>query len=99
MTYVLMGAVSLGLLWAIMTIGVFITYRLLKIADLTVEGSIAMGGAIGALSITSGINPYLAVIFAMFGGMVAGLAKVLDATKDNDTEPESITPPLPTKHQ
>jgi putative tryptophan/tyrosine transport system permease protein len=81
MTYVLMGAVSLGLLWAIMTIGVFITYRLLKIADLTVEGSIAMGGAIGALSITSGINPYLAVLFAMFGGMLAGLITGLLHTK------------------
>ena len=40
---ILMGAISLGLLWAVMTIGVFITYRILNIADLTVEGSIAMG--------------------------------------------------------
>ncbi|HHY81229.1 MAG TPA: ABC transporter permease [Clostridiales bacterium] len=71
---VLMGAVSLGLLWAVMTIGVFITYRVLNIADLTVEGSIAMGAAIAAKCIISGINPYLATCLALLGGMAAGLA-------------------------
>lgn len=81
MLYILLGAISLGLLWAVMTIGVYITYRLLSIADLTVEGSIAMGGAIAALSISSGLNPYLAVILAMFGGMIAGLATGLLHTK------------------
>lgn len=81
MLYILLGAISLGLLWAVMTIGVYITYRLLSIADLTVEGSIAMGGAIAALSISNGINPYLAVILAMFGGMLAGLATGLLHTK------------------
>ena len=71
---ILMGAISLGLLWAVMTIGVYITYRILDIADLTVEGSIAMGAAIAAQAITSGMNPYAATGLAILGGMAAGLA-------------------------
>lgn len=70
---ILMGAVSLGVLWAVMTIGVFITYRILNIADLTVEGSIAMGAAIVARGITMGMNPYAATLLALIGGMAAGL--------------------------
>lgn len=46
MLNIVLGAVSLGLLWAIMTLGVFLTYRILDYADLTVEGSITMGAAI-----------------------------------------------------
>ncbi len=60
-----------------MTIGVYITYRILNIADLTVEGSITTGAAIAAVSITHGINPYLSVLFALFGGMAAGLITAL----------------------
>lgn len=73
MLQIILGAISLGLLWAVMTIGVYITYRILDIADLTVEGSIAMGAAIAAQAITNGINPYTATIMALMGGMVAGL--------------------------
>ncbi|HHU49248.1 MAG TPA: ABC transporter permease [Clostridiales bacterium] len=70
---ILMGAISLGLLWAVMTIGVFITYRILNIADLTVEGSIAMGAAIAAQGITMGMSPHAATLLALIGGMTAGL--------------------------
>ncbi|MDF2522734.1 MAG: transporter permease [Clostridiales bacterium] len=73
MLQILMGAVSLGLVWAIMTIGVYITYRILDIADLTVEGSIAMGAAIAATAISSGMNPFAATILALLGGLAAGL--------------------------
>jgi putative ABC transport system permease protein len=73
MLEILLGAVSLGTLWAVMTIGVFITYRILNIADLTVEGSIAMGAAIAARGITMGMNPYVATLLALIGGMAAGL--------------------------
>lgn len=73
MLQILLGAVTLGLLWAVMTIGVYITYRILNIADLTVEGSIAMGAAIAAQAIYNGINPYAATFLAMLGGMAAGL--------------------------
>jgi putative ABC transport system permease protein len=73
MLEIIKGAVSLGLLWAVMTIGVYITYRILNIADLTVEGSIALGAAIAAQAIVSGANPYIASFISILGGMAAGL--------------------------
>lgn len=81
MLQIILGAVMLGLLWAVMTIGVYITYRILGIADLTVEGSIALGAAIAAQAIYSNINPYVATFFALIGGMMAGLATGLLHTK------------------
>ena len=81
MLQILLGAVSLGLLWAVMTIGVYISFRILNIADLTVEGSIVMGASIAAKAITDGINPYIAVLLAIFGGMAAGLVTGLLHTK------------------
>ncbi len=81
MLEIIKGAVSLGLLWAIMTIGVYITYRILNIADLTVEGSIAMGAAIAAQAITNGINPYVATGISLLGGMAAGLVTGILHTK------------------
>ena len=78
---VLWGAVSLGLLWAVMTIGVYITYRILDIADLTVEGSIATGAAVAAQCIVSGISPVLATLLATVAGMLAGLITGLLHTK------------------
>ena len=65
MLQIILGAVSLGLLWAIMTIGVYITYRILDIADLTVEGSLPLGAAIAASAISTGVNPYLATGMAL----------------------------------
>ena len=81
MLQILQGSVSLGLLWAIMTIGVFITYRILDYADLTVEGSITTGAAVAATLITGGMNPYLATFFAFLSGMAAGLVTGLLHTK------------------
>jgi len=73
MLEIIKGAVSLGLLWAVMTIGVYIIYRILNIADLTVEGSIAFGAAIAAQAIVSGADPYIASFISILGGMAAGL--------------------------
>lgn len=81
MLQIILGAISLGLIWAIMTIGVYITYRILEIADLTVEGSLAMGAAIAATSIFNGVNPYVATGIALLGGMGAGLITGLFHTK------------------
>jgi len=81
MLQILMAAVSLGLLWAIVTIGVYITYRILGIADLTVEGSIVMGAAIAAITISRGINSYVAIGFAFLGGLGAGFITGLLHTK------------------
>lgn len=67
------GAFGQGLAWGIMAIGVYITFRILDIADLTVDGSLATGGAVAALCITLGWNPWLALLMAILAGMLAGL--------------------------
>ena len=81
MEQILLGAVSLGLLWSIMTLGVYISYRILDVADLSVEGSITLGAAICAGMITAGGDPVLALVIAFFGGMGAGLVTGLLHTK------------------
>ena len=67
------GAFGQGLVWGIMAIGVYITYRILDIADLTVDGSLATGGAVAAIAISLGVNPWLAVLLAVLAGMLAGM--------------------------
>ena len=66
------GAVSQGVLWGIMAIGVYLTFRILDVADLSVDGSFATGGSICAVMIVNGMNPLLAVLLATAGGVVAG---------------------------
>lgn len=69
----LQGAVAQGVLWGIMVLGVYITYRLLDIADLTVDGSFAMGGCVCAVMILNyGMDPVMALIMATVAGMTAG---------------------------
>ena len=68
------SAVSQGVIWGIMAIGVYITYRILDVADLTVDGSIATGGAVAAVLIISGCNAWVALLAAFLVGMLAGLA-------------------------
>ena len=67
------GAVSQGVIWGIMAIGVYITYRILDVADLTVDGSIATGGAVAAVLIISGCNAWVALVAAFVVGMLTGL--------------------------
>lgn len=78
---IIIGAVSLGLLWSVMTVGVFVSYRILDYADLTVEGSITMGAAIAAKLISDGVNPFIATGLAMLGGLAAGCVTGLLNTK------------------
>ena len=68
----MLGAVSQGILWGVMVLGVFITYKLLDIADLTVDGSFALGGSVCAVLVVSGVDPVLAIFAAMLAGMIAG---------------------------
>ena len=75
------GSVGQGLMWGIMAIGVYITYRVLDIADLTVDGSLATGGAVCVLLTVNGVNVWLAVIAALLVGMAAGLVTGLFHTK------------------
>lgn len=67
------GAVSLGLIWGIMAIGLYITYKILEISDLTVDGSICTGAAVCAMLITGGVNPWVAMLCAMLAGGLCGL--------------------------
>ena len=67
------GAISLGLIWGLMAIGVFITYKVLDFADLTVDGSICTGGAVCAVLMAAGVNAWAAIIVALIAGALAGL--------------------------
>ncbi|MBQ8733326.1 MAG: ABC transporter permease [Anaerotignum sp.] len=68
------GSIAQGLIWGIMAIGVYMTYKVLDFADLTVDGSIATGGATAVMLMLSGQNVYVALIGATIAGMLAGLA-------------------------
>lgn len=67
------GSVAQGLIWGILAIGVYITFKVLDYADLTVDGSLATGGAVAVMCIINGTNPYLALLLAFAAGMLAGL--------------------------
>lgn len=66
------GACAQGLILGLLALGVYITYKLLDFADLTVDGSMATGGAVAVMLIRAGMNPWLALIFAFLAGMAAG---------------------------
>ena len=66
------GALAQGLIWGIMAIGVYITFRLLDFADLTVDGSLATGGAVAVMLIRADVNPVIALVAAFVAGMLAG---------------------------
>ena len=67
------GAVAQGLIWGIMAVGVYITYKLLDIADLTVDGSICTGAAVCTMMLLSGRSLWLAVLCAVAAGLLAGV--------------------------
>ncbi len=69
----LLGAVEIGLIFALVALGVYISFRLLRFPDLTVDGSFPLGGAVCAVLIVAGVNPWLASIAAAGAGAVAGL--------------------------
>lgn len=81
MVDVLLGALALGLLWSIMTLGVYISYRILDIADLTAEGSLTLGAAVAGAMIVKGLNPFLGTVCALVAGLLAGLCTGLLHTK------------------
>ena len=66
------GSLELGLIYSLVAIGVFISFRVLDFPDLTVDGSFPMGAAIAGILIVEGFNPWLATAIAMMGGAMAG---------------------------
>ena len=67
------GAVAQGLIWGIMAIGVYITYKILDVADLTVDGSMCTGGAVSIMMMLNGYNVWVSLLAAFIAGMLAGL--------------------------
>ena len=67
------GSVAQGLIWGVMAIGVYITFKILDFADLTVDGSIATGGAVAVMMMLSGQNVGVALVAATIAGMLAGM--------------------------
>jgi putative ABC transport system permease protein len=76
-------AIDLGLIYAIMALGVYLTFRILDFPDLTVDGSFTTGGAIAAVSIVNGLDPWTATLLACLGGLAAGTITGLLHTKGN----------------
>ena len=67
------GAVAQGLIWGLMAIGVYVSYKILDIADLTVDGSICTGGCVCAVLITAGVPAWVSIIVAFFAGALTGV--------------------------
>lgn len=74
-------SVAEGLMWSLLAVGIFVTYRILDVADLTTEGSFPLGGAITAALIMADLPPIVATVGAVFGGMLAGLVSGIIHTK------------------
>jgi len=79
--YAALGAVEQGLLYGIMVVGVFLTFRVLDFPDLTVDGSLPLGAAVSAVALTHGIHPLVALLLAMIAGFMAGMVTALLNTK------------------
>ncbi|KXT73444.1 ABC transporter permease protein [Streptococcus sp. DD10] len=68
------STISQGIVWAILGVGIFMTFRILDFPDMTTEGSFPLGGAVAVTLITNGVNPLLATLVAVLAGCLAGLA-------------------------
>ncbi|WP_270523567.1 ABC transporter permease [Streptococcus anginosus] len=77
----IISIVSQGLVWAILGLGIFMTFRILNFPDMTTEGSFPLGGAVAVTLISKGINPFLATAVAILAGCLAGMVTGLLYTK------------------
>ncbi|MBQ6216437.1 MAG: ABC transporter permease [Erysipelotrichaceae bacterium] len=75
------GGIAQGIIWGIMALGIYITFRVLKESDLTVDGSFATGGAVAVMLITAKVNPWIAILCAFVTGIVVGCITGLIHTK------------------
>src|SRR5690606_7242770 len=72
MSTALFGSLQSGILYALMALGVYLSFRILDFPDLTVDGSFVTGGAVAAIMIVNGMNPFLATFAAIIAGFIAG---------------------------
>lgn len=79
----LVSAVAQGLIWSLLALGLYISFRVLDIADMSTEGTFTLGGAVGVQCITLGLNPFLSVFTAIFAGALAGAVTGFLITKLN----------------
>jgi len=79
--YILQDAIEIGLIWSLMTLGIFISFRVLKFADLTAEGAVTLGSAISIALILADVSPFIATVVAFTGGFIAGIITGLLHTK------------------
>ncbi|APB31286.1 ABC transporter permease [Vagococcus teuberi] len=77
----IVSTIGQGILWSVLGLGIYLTYRILDFPDLTTEGSFPLGGAICVTAITNGVSPIVATLLGMIGGMLAGLTTGLLYTK------------------
>lgn len=77
----IISTISQGLLWAVLGLGIFMTFRILNFPDMTTEGSFPLGGAVAVTLMTQGVHPLLATLAAVLAGCVAGLVTGLLYTK------------------
>ena len=77
----IVSAIGQGMLWALLGLGIFMTYRILNFPDMTTEGSFPLGGAVGVTAITTGVSPFVATLLGVGAGMLAGLVTGLLFTK------------------
>lgn len=75
------GAIAQGMIWGLMAIGLYISYKILDFADLSVDGSFTTGGAVFVVSALNGVNIYFAMLFAFLAGCLAGFATGIFNTK------------------
>ena len=75
----LIGAFTIGLVLSLLALGVFISFRVFHVADITAEGSITLGASITATLLVAGVNPVLATAAGFGGGMIAGTTQDIDA--------------------
>lgn len=71
--FAILSASGQGLLWAVLALGIYITFKILNVADMTCDGSFALGGCLSVTLIVSGWNPILSLLLSVLGGMVAGM--------------------------
>ncbi|MGC3360073.1 ABC transporter permease [Enterococcus faecalis] len=77
----IVSAIGQGMLWALLGLGIFMTYRILNFPDMTTEGSFPLGGAVCVTAITTGVSPFIATLLGVGAGMLAGLVTGLLFTK------------------
>ena len=77
----IVSAIGQGMLWALLGLGIFMTYRILNFPDMTTEGSFPLGGAVCVTAITTGVSPFVATLLGVGAGMLAGLVTCLLFTK------------------